>query len=291
LNDIDGIINALADKNGSMEKIERLVDLGLSFPSHGLWRLSFRTSTLHAKQQQRLSLFPAHGKMQILPWVADNVLTPNQRSRSSSVYNFNLLGRKLSENTAMRQRLLNTIDEQMRLLWKENDLRAEVDHTAFAIGRFIPSGEQSDFFGEIEGLKKNIRLRREQIASFIPVAFNEMLDARLQNAKGYRFCLNTQGFDENRITNVWGCGDDPDQRWDGDLCDGGLCSSPQPGSNHCVNLERVAAGARSTPEPVMDSRIKTGKHRQQRRLPFRKPEGSRHLLKSGRGRRFQSDGY
>jgi len=243
LNDIDGIINALADKNGSMEKIERLVDLDEFFRHWAMEIIVSHFDGFTLSNNNAYLYFPAHGKMQILPWGADNVLTRTSDREARQFYNFNLLGRKLSENTAMRQRLLNTIDEQMRLLWKENDLRAEVDHTAFAIGRFIPSGEQSDFFGEIEGLKKNIRLRREQIASFIPVAFNEMLDARLQNAKGYRFCLNTQGFDENRITNVWGCGDDPDQRWDVTYVTGDYVRLRNPGSNHCVNLEHEAAGA------------------------------------------------
>ena len=252
LNDIDGIIDALADKTRSMEKVERLIDLNEFFRYWAMEIILSHFDGFALSNNNVYLYFTAQGKLHALPWGADNVLTRTGDRETRQVYNFNLLTRKLSENTAMRQRLLNTIDEQILLVWNEAALRGEVDQTAFAIGRFIPPGEQGNFFGEIEGLKKNIRIRREQIASLNPVVFQEMSSARLQNARGFRFCLNTQVFDERRITNVWGCGDDPDQRWDVTTVTGDYVRLRNPASNNCVDLQRVEPGA-----PV-DARICNG---------------------------------
>jgi len=242
LNDIDGIVDALADKTRFVEKIESLVDLDEFFRYWAMEIIVSHFDGFALSNNNVYLYFTAQGKMQILPWGADNVLTRTTDREARQIYNFNRLTRKLSENTVMRERLLTTIDEQMRLFWNENGLRAEIDQTAFAIGRFIPTAQQGDFFLEIEALKKNIRLRREQIASFNPVTFHEMSNARLQNAKGYRFCLNTQGFEENTITNAWGCGDDPDQRWDVTTTTGDYVHLRNPGSRTCVDLQRAAAG-------------------------------------------------
>jgi len=70
-----------------------------------------------------------------------------------------------------------------------------------------------------------------------------MFDARLQNTRGYRFCLNIQGFDDRRITNVWGCGDDPDQRWSVTYVTPDYVRLRNPGTNNCVDLQRLEAGA------------------------------------------------
>jgi hypothetical protein len=243
LSDVGGIIDALKDKARSIEKVERLVDLDEFFRYWAMEIIVSHFDGFTLSNNNAYLYFPANGKMQILPWGADNVLTRTSDREARQIYNFNLLARMLSENTAMRQRLLNTISEQLRLFWNEKELQAEVDHTAFAIGRFIASADQGSFFGEIETLKKNIRLRREQIASFIPVSFTEMSDARLQNTRGYRFCLNIQGFDDHRITNVWGCGDDPDQRWSVTYVTPDYVRLRNPGTNNCVDLQRLEAGA------------------------------------------------
>jgi hypothetical protein len=243
LSEIKAITAALDARSGSMKEIEKLVDLDEFFDYWAMEIILSHFDGFTLSNNNAYLYFPPHGKMQILPWGADNVLTRISDRETRQIYNFNRLARKLSESTAMRQRLLDTIDHQMRLLWNEKDLREEIDHAAFVIGRFIPAREQGDFFGEIAVLKKNIHLRREQIASLILVDFNEIFNARLQNAKGYRFCLNTQVLNDNRVTNVWGCGDDPDQRWDVTYVMGDNVRLRNPALDNCVDVQRVSAGA------------------------------------------------
>jgi hypothetical protein len=241
LNDIDGIIDALSDKAGSMAKIERLVDLDEFFRYWAMEIIVTHFDGFSLSNNNAYVYFPANGKMQVLPWGADTVLIRISDREARQIYNANRLTLKLSENTAMRQRLLNRINEQMRLFWNEKDLQAQVDRTATAIARFIPAGEQGDFYTEIEGLKQSIRVRREQIASF--GSFSEMFEVRLQNAHGYRFCLNTQSSGDSTVTNVWGCVDNPDQQWDVTRVEGDYVRLRNPGSNNCVDLQGDVEGA------------------------------------------------
>ena len=237
LNDIDGVIDALSEKSGSMEKIEKRVDLDEFFRHWAMELILSHFDGFALSNNNAYIYFAANGKMQVLPWGADNVLTRTADREARQVYNWNRLPRKLLENTAMRQRLLDSINELMRRLWDENNLQAEVDHTANAIAHLITDAEQGSFRDEIDELKENIRLRREQIASFSSVTFSEMSGVRLQNIHGNRFCLNTQILRGVWVIDVWGCGDDLDQRWDVTRVQGDYVRLRNPDSNNCVNLQ------------------------------------------------------
>lgn len=249
LNDIDGVIDAVSDDTGSMEKIEKRVDLDQFFRYWAMEIILTHFDGFNLSNNNAYLYFPENGRMQILPWGPDTVLSRTNDREARQIYSENRLTLKLMESQAMHQRLLNTINEQVRLLWNESHLVGEVDKTVNAIERFIPGSELSGFHEDVEGLKRNVRLRRQQIESFSSAEFGEMFDVRLQNTKGKRFCLNAESSGDKTVANVWSCGDKPDQRWDVVRAEGGHVRLRNANSNTCVivngDKEHTEVGSRT----------------------------------------------
>src|SRR5262249_20841411 len=75
LTDIDGIIDALSDDTGSMEKIDKLIDLGQFFRYWAMEIIVSHFDGLTLSNNNAYVYFPANGKMQVLPWGTDTALS------------------------------------------------------------------------------------------------------------------------------------------------------------------------------------------------------------------------
>lgn len=242
MSDFRGVIEAL--DSGDMGRIAQLVDID-QFLRYWAMEMAFSHSDgLTLGNNNAYVYFPENGKMQTVPWGTDRVLESGGQREARSLYATNRLANRLTQDPASYAKLMGYLKQYMNE-WDSEAIIGQLNTTVNAVQNSVRDWERGSFYGAVEGLKNNIRNRPAEVASFAGNGIAQTV--KIINSGFAWMCLNTQATGDWKVTNVWGCDEHQDQRWEISQLDGDWVRIRNPASGNCVNVlgsdEGQAVGA------------------------------------------------